>query len=114
MNQISETEFMRLSATELAAKCRCSPRHFNRYFFSCFGKPIRQKQQEARLLWARQILEERSSRIDRIAKEAGFKNLKQFNAAFIRQFGVAPEHWLDPKTGKKVVTAKPPMAEEGA
>jgi AraC-like DNA-binding protein len=96
MNQLSETDFVKLSPGEMADHCRCTVRHFQRLFSQIFGIAVRKKQEQLRLLRAGQILGETSTEITDVAKEAGYKDATVFSVAFKKQFGVNPEQWRDP------------------
>jgi AraC-like DNA-binding protein len=100
MNQIPESEFLRLSPDEMALRCACSITYFNRSFSKLFGMSLRRKQETLRLLRARQRLVETTCRIEHVAEEVGYRTMTEFNAAFRRQFGVSPGEWRHPKCKK--------------
>jgi AraC-like DNA-binding protein len=93
MNQVPEAEFLQLTARDLASRCGCSLTHLNRSFRRLFGTSLSRKQQEIRLLRARELLIETNARVEAIAAEAGYEDREQFRASFQRRFGVSPEEW---------------------
>ena len=113
LNQIPEAEFLRFTPGEMAGRCGTSVTHFNRSFRKLFGVSLGRKQELIRLQRARQALVETTCRIEEIAAEAGFQNVKEFTGAFKRQFGVSPAEWRHPRLRKaKEAPAKgsPPAA----
>lgn len=93
MNQVPEAEFLQLTARELASRCGCSLTHFNRSFRRLFGTSLSRKQQEIRLVHARELLLQTTTRVEAIATEAGYEDLDRFRTSFERRFGVTPEEW---------------------
>jgi AraC-like DNA-binding protein len=100
INQIPESEFLRLTPGEMAGRCGSSVTHFNRSFRKLFGMSIGRKQELIRLQQARQILVETTCRLEEIAGEAGFRDVKEFTAAFKKEFGVTPAEWRHPRLRK--------------
>jgi AraC-like DNA-binding protein len=90
LNQLTEAEIMDLSPVELAMRCGCSVRHFNRLFHASFGVSLRAKQAELRLLKARQLLSETNATVSSIAIMCGYRHLGLFNAMFKKQFSLTP------------------------
>jgi AraC-like DNA-binding protein len=109
MNQIPESEFLRLSPSDMAVHCACSTTYFNRSFSKLFGMSLRRKQEALRLLRARQRLVETTCRIEHVAEEVGYRTMAEFNAAFRRQFGISPSEWRHPKCKRP---ARPPVAAD--
>ncbi len=107
MNQVAESEFLTFTPHEMAARCGCSLTHFNRSFMKLFGRSLRRKQQEIRLLRARQVLIGTSCRIETVAEEAGYGSVAEFNAAFKQLFGVTPAVCRHPKSGKRARPTAP-------
>ena len=101
MNQVPESEFLTFTPGEMAARCGCSLTHFNRSFMKLFNRSFRRKQQEIRLLRARQVLLGTTCRIESVAAEAGYGSVAEFNAAFKQLFGVTPSACRHPKSGKR-------------
>jgi AraC-like DNA-binding protein len=93
LRQLPEAELLNHSAEDLAAHCGCSVRHLNKLFRSLFGISLRAKQQELRLLKARQLLAETDTRIIDVASGVGFQEQAVFSAAFKKRFGVTPSKW---------------------
>ena len=100
INEIPEGEFLKMSSREMAARCGNSVKHFNRSFRKLFGMSLAQKQELMRLQKARQALVETACRIDTLAIDAGFSNLRKFTLAFKKHFGVTPSEWRHPKLRK--------------
>ena len=100
MNKLPESEFLKLSSGELAMQCGCSRIHFNRSFYRVFGMSLRRKQQEFRLLKARQMLQETACHLEAVGTEAGYASVEEFNGAFQKRFGIAPAEWRNPKSGQ--------------
>jgi len=97
MNQLPETDFLKLSPDEMADRCRCTVRHFQRLFSQIFGIAVRKKQEQLQLLKAGQILVETNAEVKDVAKEVGYENPAVFAVAFKKQFGVKPEQWRQPE-----------------
>ena len=93
MNQVPEAEFLQLTARDLASRCSCSLTHLNRSFRRLFGTSLSRKQQESRLLRARELLLETTARVEAIAAESGYDDLERFRSSFQRRFGATPEEW---------------------
>lgn len=101
INEIPEGEFLKMSSREMAARCGNSVKHFNRSFRKLFGMSLAQKQELMRLQKARQALVETACRIDTLALDAGFSNVRKFTIAFRKHFGVTPSEWRHPKLRKQ-------------
>jgi AraC-like DNA-binding protein len=112
LNQIPESEFLRLTPGEMAGRCGSSVTHFNRSFRKLFGVSLGRKQELIRLHNARQALVETTSRVEQIAGDAGFRNVKDFTGAFKKQFGVSPAEWRHPRLRRVKAPANgtPPAA----
>jgi AraC-like DNA-binding protein len=111
LSQLTEAEIMDLSSLELAARCGCSARTFNRLFRGNFGVSLRAKQTELRLLKARQLLSETRAGIHAVAAACGYPQTRLFNALFRRRFGLSPAEWrAQAQPGPGVVA--PPTAGE--
>jgi AraC-like DNA-binding protein len=93
LSQLTEAEIMDLSAIDLATRCGCSVRHFNRLFTANFGMSLRSKQTELRLLKARNMLSETTVTITSVAHACGYRRLGLFNAMFKKRFGMTPTDW---------------------
>jgi AraC-like DNA-binding protein len=104
INEVPEGEFLKMTSREMAARCGNSVKHFNRSFRNLFGMSLAQKQELARLQKARQALVETACRIDTLALDAGYRDAREFSAAFKKHFGVTPSEWRHPKLRK----LKPP------
>jgi len=97
MHQLTEAEILDHSVTELAARCNCSPRHFNRLFIQNVGVSFRAKQAELRMLKAQQMLAETDEKIMTVALAVGYRNPGLFNSTFKKQFGMSPSEWRQQK-----------------
>jgi AraC-like DNA-binding protein len=91
--QLSETELLEHSPAELARRCGCSVRHFNKLFRAHFGISLRVRQRELKLIKARQLLAETNMRVIEIATASGFRDQGMFSSAFKRRFGMTPGEW---------------------
>lgn len=93
LTQLTEAEVLSVSARELAARCGCSLRHFNRIYQQCFGVSLRAQQTELRLRKARQLLAETTAPVSAVAMACGYRHQSLFNALFRRRFGLTPSAW---------------------
>lgn len=100
INEIPEAEFLKISSREMAARCGNSLKHFNRSFRKLFGMSLAEKQELIRLQKARQALVETTCRIETLAVDAGFDDVRKFVSAFKNHFGVTPTEWRHPKLRK--------------
>jgi AraC-like DNA-binding protein len=91
--QLCETELLEHSPIELAARCGCSVRHFNKLFRGYFGVSLRIRQRELKLIKARQLLAETNMRVIEVAAAVGFHEQGIFSSAFKRRFGMTPSQW---------------------
>jgi len=91
--QLSEAELLEQSPSELAVRCGCSVRHFNKLFRGRFGVSLRDQQREFQLAKSRQLLAETEMRVSEIAITTGFREQGRFSSAFKRHFGVTPSEW---------------------
>lgn len=98
--EIPEGEFLQMTSREMAARCGNSVKHFNRSFRKLFGMSLSQKQELMRLQKARQALLETACRVETLALDAGYANVRRFTAAFKKHFGVTPSEWRHPKLRK--------------
>jgi len=108
MQQLTEAEILGQAASELAARCNCSTRHFNRLFLENIGGSFRAKQTELRLLKARQLLAETDTKVAGVARAVGYRHPGLLNASFKKQFGVSPGEWRR-RFRDGPAEAKPPM-----
>ncbi|MBN2505445.1 MAG: helix-turn-helix transcriptional regulator [Verrucomicrobia bacterium] len=93
VQQLTEGEVLAHSAVQLATRCHCSPRHFNRLFARQVGVSFRAKQAELRLQKARQLLLETNQPILQVSRATGYANPGVFHAQFLRHFGLTPSAW---------------------
>jgi AraC-like DNA-binding protein len=91
--ELCETELLEQSAAELATRCGCSVRHFNKLFRGYFGISLRVRQRELKLIKARQLLAETNMRVIEVALAIGFREQGLFSSAFKRRFGMTPSQW---------------------
>src|SRR6185503_10413543 len=91
--QLCETELLEQSPAELATRCGCSVRHFNKLFRGYFGISLRVRQRELKLVKARQLLAETNMRVIEVATAIGFREQGLFSSAFKRRFGMTPSQW---------------------
>jgi AraC-like DNA-binding protein len=111
LNQLTEAEIMDLSPMELATRCGCSVRHFNRLFAANFGLSLRAKQTELRLLKARQLLAETGTAVNAVAAVCGYRHSGLFNAMFRRCFGMTPTEWRKQVVSRSAPTDSPHARE---
>lgn len=95
-NEMPEAGFLKLNSRELATHCGVSVKQSNRSFRHLFGMSLAERQELIRLQNARQALAETSRSVEVLALEAGYRDARQFVAAFARQFGVSPSEWRRP------------------
>lgn len=93
VQQLPESELIRLSPTELARRCGCSVRHFSRLFRAHFGRSFKPRQKELRLEKACELLRDTNAKIIEVAFESGFQHVGLFTASFKRRFGMTPSVW---------------------
>ncbi len=88
--RMTESELLEMSHEALSAEIQCSPRHLSRVFQEVFGKSMRAKTTELRLLKARNLLLNSDAKVINIALESGYRHLGLFNTLFKKRFGVTP------------------------
>lgn len=93
MGKTSEVELQRHSPADLARECGCSERHFSRLFREVFGKSIRARQIELRLIKAQELLRESDAKVADVARASGYQHLGLFSAKFKQRFGMTPSQW---------------------
>jgi AraC-like DNA-binding protein len=95
VQQLTEADVLAHAVAELAARCNCSPRHFNRLFTRLVGMSFRAKQTELRLRKACQLLLETDQSITQIAVALGYQKPALFNAQFKKRFELTPSAWRE-------------------
>ena len=95
LKEIPPTELLELRFGDLVRETRCTPRHLGRVFKQVVGMSFREKQSEARLLRAQELLMTTESKVVEIALESGYQSPCLFNLLFKRRFGVTPAKWRD-------------------
>jgi len=90
---LSASQLMSRSATELAAACCCSVRHFRRLFREQFGLSLVAWQIQQRIRKAMRLLRQSDTKVADVALESGFRHLGQFNDTFKRVVGMTPSAW---------------------
>lgn len=95
LKEIPTFELLELSFGDLVREMRCTPRHLSRIFKQVVGMSFREKQSEARLLRARELLMTTESKVVEVALESGYQSPCLFNLLFKRRFGVTPAKWRD-------------------
>lgn len=93
LNELPESEFLKLTPHELASHCGVSVMQAKRSFRRLCGLSLIRRQRLIRLQRARQRLLEANANLKAIALEAGYRGAKDFSAAFKKQFGLVPEAW---------------------
>jgi AraC family transcriptional regulator of adaptative response / DNA-3-methyladenine glycosylase II len=79
-----------LGLEEIAAQLGVTDRHLRRLFVDEFGLPPVAFAQTARLLFAKQLLQETSLSTTEVAFSAGFGSLRRFNTLFRSRYGLTP------------------------
>ena len=103
VGRMTEAEFSKCSASDLARQLQCSERHLTRLFRSEFRTSLHALQIEFRLRRAQQLLRDSKVKIIDVAYESGHNNLSLFNVFFKRRFGLTPSQWRRQNTLNKVV-----------
>jgi AraC-like DNA-binding protein len=93
MEEMTEMELCEVSPADLATQCGCSVQHFNRLFQSQFGVPFRTRQNELRLLKARELLVESGASVQVVARKVGCQHVSYFNSQFKKEFGLTPSEF---------------------
>lgn len=93
MNQLTESELMDFTPSQLARRCGCSLRHFGRLFCSRFGESARTRQTTLRLQRAGLLLSSCDRKVIDVAMESGYRNLGLFNRMFKKHTGMTPSEW---------------------
>lgn len=78
------------SLLELGRVVGLSPRALGGAFQSTFGRSVAEYVYEARMLLAREKLEQTFIPVKQLAAEVGYGHVSNFTAAFTRRFGAAP------------------------
>ncbi len=97
LNQIPETEFLRLTPRDLGAYCGVSAAQATRSFRMAFGLSLAKRQELVRLQQARQALAETTESIEAVAAEAGYSDTRSFINAFKKHFCISPHEWKRPR-----------------
>lgn len=92
---IPSRELIHLQVHDLAQRANCTPRHLQRIFRDVFGVSFREKQTQARLDCAVQLLGRTDTKVVNVALDCGFGSLSLFNAHFKKRFRVPPRKWRD-------------------
>ncbi|SFL90517.1 helix-turn-helix domain-containing protein [Marinobacter zhejiangensis] len=79
-----------LTLADMASWVNLSPYHFARLFRASFGCAPYQYVLEQRLIRARQLLRQPTSKITAVALACGFNDHSQFSRAFRKRYGVTP------------------------
>lgn len=82
-----------LTLSEMAGWVNLSPYHFARLFRATFGCAPYQYVQEQRLIRARDLMRQSTTKITAIALACGFNDASQFSKAFRARFGVTPSEY---------------------
>lgn len=93
LGQITASELLEVSFSELARRMNCTPRHLSRVFSEVVGMSFREKQAKIRLARARELLANTQTKVVDVALESGFQSPSLFNLMFRRRFGMSPGQW---------------------
>jgi len=107
LRRMPEERLLKLEFADLARQVACSRRHLGRLFGEVTGMTFRQKQAEARLSHARELLATSELKVREVAPQCGFGSLSLFTHMFKRRFGVTPAKW------RRLVPSKPAPAAVG-
>jgi AraC-like DNA-binding protein len=95
LNQMSASELMEMSFSELVSKTGCSARHVSRLFTEMVGVSFREKQVELRLARACELLATTDYKVVDVALESGYQSTSLFNLIFKQRFNISPAKWRD-------------------
>jgi transcriptional regulator GlxA family with amidase domain len=82
-----------LPVARLAAHAGLSPRHFTRVFTAEVGEAPARYVERIRVDAARRLLETERTGVAAVAAHCGFGTAETMRRAFVRQLGVAPDHY---------------------
>jgi AraC family transcriptional regulator, regulatory protein of adaptative response / DNA-3-methyladenine glycosylase II len=102
---LSEEASDTISLTALAARLGMGERHLRRLFQEHLGASPKRVLQTRRLKLARQLLQESSLPITRIAFAAGFGSVRRFNDSFRRATGLSPTRFRQRQLAKRRISA---------
>lgn len=94
-----------LSVTELAAVANMSVRTFSRAFVKEVGMTPAEFVQRARIDAARTLLENTDTPVKAVAYACGFGDTNRMRNAFMRSFGVSPQHYRQSFSAAVTTTA---------
>ena len=94
------------SQEEIARAVGLSTSHFSRLFHGRTGLRYSEYLNEVRLRYVRRELRERDAPITRVAMDAGYRSLSQFNRRFKSHYGVSPRDYR-----KRFRNGTPPGAD---
>jgi AraC-like DNA-binding protein len=101
LNQMSASELIDLSFSELVNRTGCSSRHVSRLFTELVGVSFREKQVELRLARACELLSTTDFKVVDVALESGYQSTSLFNLIFKQRFGLSPAKWRDRLKSRK-------------
>jgi AraC-like DNA-binding protein len=110
VEQMSRDELERLSVGELAKRCGCSRRHFNRILKVYLGSSLGMLKIELRLEKAASMLLSPGTKVINVALDCGFTNAGQFSAKFRSRFGTNPAAWRRERLRERANTEAPAIA----
>ena len=93
LEQMTASELLEVSFSDLARRMNCTPRHLSRVFSEVVGMSFREKQAKLRLARARELLAHTQTKVVDVALESGFQSPSLFNLMFRKRFGMSPGQW---------------------
>ncbi len=93
IRQLTDSDLLNFTPSQLARRCGCSLRHFGRLFYNRFGLSLRARQTRLRLQKAGLLLSDSGSKVINVALESGYRNLGLFNKTFKKHTGMTPSQW---------------------
>ncbi len=102
------------SVAALAQRLGIGPRHLSRLFARHLGAPPLQVAETLRIQRAKRLLNETALPMTEIARRAGFRSLRRFNAAFAKLYGRPPSALRRRAAAPGETEAHPPAVPTGA
>lgn len=88
---LDDPDYFHVSAAEIAKIVGLSQSTLQRHFRAMFGSTLDEYRREARLVYARDLLEKEGLSVAEVAKKVGYNSAANFSTAFKRRFGQLPK-----------------------
>jgi len=108
VEQMPCDQLERVSIDELARRCGCSQRHFNRILKGYLGCPLGTLKMALRLEKAASMLLNPGAKVLTVALDCGFSHVGQFSARFKTRFGTTPAVWRRQRLCLTAIASAPP------